>query len=79
MAKCWIFRKNLTLHWFGGYPFLKPSDPGRIALSINLDDREGDAKADFVIKLNLDMISAIFLKLYTSKEMDIGGMGVEIG
>lgn len=79
MAKCWIFRKILTIHWFEDTLSLKPSDPRRIALSINLDDGEGNAEADLIIELDLDMVSAIFLKLHTAKEMDIGGMGVEIG
>lgn len=50
-----------------------------MALCIDLDHRQGNPQADFVIDLNLNMVGAVFLKLHAAKEMDIGGVGVEIG
>lgn len=52
---------------------------GLVSLMGDLNDRKRNPQADFVIKLNLDMVGAIFLKLHAAKEMDIGGMGIEIG
>lgn len=45
----------------------------------NLNDGKWNPQADLVIELNLDMVGAIFLKLYAPKKMDIGCMGIEIG
>lgn len=45
----------------------------------HLNDRKRNSQADFVIELNFNMVGAIFLELHPPKEMDIGGMGIEIG
>lgn len=50
-----------------------------MARRIYLDDRKRNPQADFIIKLNFDMIGAVFLELDTAKKVDIGGMGIEIG
>ena len=49
-----------------------------IALWFNLNNREGNSQANFVINQNLHMVGAVFLKLDAPEEMDIGGMGAQI-
>jgi hypothetical protein len=46
--------------------------------SLDLNHRERNSQANFIIEQDLDMVGAVFLKLHAAEEMDVRCMGIKI-
>ncbi|NDC39398.1 MAG: hypothetical protein EBZ48_15385 [Proteobacteria bacterium] len=43
------------------------------------NDGEGNAQPEFLIEQDLEMIGPVFLKLHPAEEVNVGGVGVQVG